>query len=100
MSKEKLQIDLIKGGQRPTDGLVLEEDTTVEVRNKINIPYNGRQWEFVLTTFIRVQDPLEVDVEPSLEILDNFITHSPTRYIEKVILDSFRDNIKKNNNYE
>ena len=44
MSKEKLQIDLIKDGQRPTDDIVLEEDTIAAVQNKINIPCNGRQW--------------------------------------------------------
>lgn len=100
MSKEKLQIDLIKDVKRSTEDIVLEEDTIAEVQNKINIPCNGRQWECILTTFIRIQPPLQVDVEPSLEILDSFITHSPKRYIEKVVLDSFRDNIKKKNNYE
>ena len=100
MSKEKLKIDLIKGGQRPTDGLVLEESRTLEVRNKINIPCNGRQWEFVLTTFILIQPPLGVDEEPTLKILDSFTTHSPLRHIEEIILDRFKDNIEKENNHE
>lgn len=100
MSKEKLQIDLIKGGQRPTDGIVLEESDTVEVRNKINIPCNGRQWEFILTTFILIQPPLEADGEPTLKILDTLTTLSPLRQIEEVILDSLKDNIEKKNNYE
>jgi hypothetical protein len=74
MSKEKLQIALIKNGQRPTEDIVLEESDIWEVENKIRIPYNGRQLVFNLTTFIAIQPPLEVDEEPTLRITDSFIT--------------------------
>lgn len=87
MSKEKLQIDLIKDGQRSTEGIVLEESNTWEVKNKIRIPYNGKLWEYDLTTLISVTPPLQDKVEPTLEIVGSFISRDPITALEKVILD-------------
>ena len=87
MSKEKLQIDLIKGGQRSTEGIVLEESNTWEVKNKIRITYNGKLWEYDLTTLISVTPPLQDKVEPTLEIVGSFISRGPITALEKVILD-------------
>lgn len=87
MSKEKLQIDLIKDGQRSTEGIVLEESNTWEVKNKIRIPYNGKLWEYDLTTLISVTPPLQDKVEPTLEIVGSFISRDPITALEKAILD-------------
>lgn len=88
MSKEKLQIDLIKDGQRPADGTVLEESTTWEVKNKINISCNGRVWEYDLSTCFIVRPPSQTDVEPTLNIVGSYISRVPIPTPEKVILDS------------
>ena len=85
MSKEKLQIDLIKGGQRSTEGIVLEESNTWEVKNKIRIPYNGELWEYDLTTLISITPPLQDKVEPTLEIVGSFISRDPITALEKVV---------------
>ena len=85
MSKEKLQIDLIKGGQRSTEGIVLEESNTWEVKNKIRIPYNGELWEYSLTTLISITPPLQDKVEPTLEIVGSFISRDPITALEKVV---------------
>lgn len=87
MSKEKLQIDLIKNGQRSTEGIVLEESDTWEVTNKIRIPYNGKLWEYNLTTLISITPPLQDKVEPTLEIVGSFISREPITALEKAILD-------------
>lgn len=87
MSKEKLQIDFIKNGQRPTDDIVLEESNTWEVGNKIRITYNGTLWEYDLTTLISITPPLQDKVEPTLEIVGSFISRDPITALEKIMLD-------------
>ena len=87
MSKEKLQIDLIKAGQRSTEGIVLEESDIWEVKNKIRIPYNGKLWEYDLTTLISITPPSQTDVEPTLNIVGSYISRDPISTLEKVILD-------------
>lgn len=87
MSKEKLQIDLIKDGQRSADDTVLEESTTWEVKNKINISCNGKVWEYDLTTCFIVTPPSQTDVEPTLNIVGSYISREPISTPEKVILD-------------
>lgn len=87
MSKEKLQIDLIKNGQRSTENIVLEESDTWEVKNKIRIPYNGKLLSFDLITLIRITPPLQDKVEPTLEIRGCFISRDPITALEKIILD-------------
>ena len=87
MSKEKLKIDLIKGAQRPTEDIVLEESNTWEVKNKIRISYNGKLWEYDLTTLISITPPLQDKVEPTLELVGSFISRDPITALEKIILD-------------
>lgn len=93
MSKEKLQIDLIKNGERSTDDIVLEESDTWEVTNKIRILYNGKLWEYDLTTLISVTPPLQDKVEPTLEIRGSFISRDPITALEKIILDCKNANV-------
>jgi hypothetical protein len=90
-----MKINFLKDGQRSTEDIVLEESTTWEVKNKIRIPYNGKLWEYDLTTLISITPPLQDKVEPTIEIVGSFISRDPITALEKVILDSFRDNIKK-----
>lgn len=87
MSKEKLQIDFIKNGQRLTDDIVLEESNTWEVKNKINISCSGKVWEYDLSTCFIVIPPSQTDVEPTLEIVGSFISRDPITALEKIILD-------------
>jgi hypothetical protein len=87
MSKEKPQIDLIKDRQRSTDDIVLEESDIWEVKNKIRIPYNGKLWEYGLTTLISITPPLQDKVEPTLKLVGSFISRDPITALEKIILD-------------
>lgn len=87
MSKEKLQIDLIKNGQRSTEGIVLEESDIWEVTNKINISCNGKVWEYDLSTCFIVTPPSQTDVEPTLNIVGSYISRDPISTLEKIILD-------------
>ena len=82
-----MKIDLFKDGQHPTDDIVLEESDIWEVENKIRIPYNGKLWEYDLTTLISVTPPLQDKVEPTLEIVGSFISRDPITALEKIILD-------------
>lgn len=87
MSKEKLQIDLIKNGQRSTEDIVLEESNTWEVTNKINVSCNGEVWEYDLITCFIVTPPSQTDAEPTLEIVGSYISRDPITAHEKIILD-------------
>lgn len=82
-----MKIDLIKDEQRPTEDIVLEESDIWEVKNKIRIRYNGKLWEYDLTTLISVTPPLQDEVEPTLEIVGSFISRDPITALEKIILD-------------